>query len=600
MKKYKILLVILMSISFSCKKDFLNQVPNDRLTLAAAFGNQKNAEAFLANTYSYLPDESNQANAPAGNAGVWTGGCTEADFDEAGIPSQDINDGAYDASNGLSYAYWDGFYQGIRSATVFIANVDKVPNLSVNLKAQYKAEARALRGIYYFYLLRIYGPVVILDDQPIAPDAPLSNYQLPRSPFDDCVTYVTAELDAAAKSLPAKTSNNDNIGRLTSGFAQAIKSELLLYAASPLFNGNTDYKALINKDGTHLISQTYNAAKWAIAATAAKSFIDTYVPNTYDLYRENDENGNYSPFLSCRNVMLADWNQEIIFENTTANVTAWQHYTTPYHEGYPTEIRGSGGLGATQEMVDAFFMANGKPINSVGSGYIKTGQQYYIAPNQDFPTNTFNQWINREPRFYADITYNNSEWLDKNAGLFTTTTTYSGNSGIKAGKSDYSHTGYIVRKNNPPSDAAQGNRSWVMMRLAEIYLNYAEALNESDPGNPDILKYINLIRNRAGIPGYGSGVDEPVGQDAVRQAIRHERQVELAFESNRFFDVRRWKIAEQTESGPMHGLNIYADEPDFYTVVTFENRVFTKRNYLFPIPQGDVNADSKLVQNTGY
>jgi hypothetical protein len=131
-------------------------------------------------------------------------------------------------------------------------------------------------------------------------------------------------------------------------------------------------------------------------------------------------------------------------------------------------------------------------------------------------------------------------------------------------------------------------------------LNYAEALNESNPGNPDILNYVNLIRTRAGIPAYGQGVDAPVGQDAVRQAIWHERQVELAFENNRFFDVRRWKIATQTEAGPMHGLNINANAPDFYNVVTFETRVFTSRSYLFPIPQADVNADTKLVQNTGW
>jgi hypothetical protein len=231
---------------------------------------------------------------------------------------------------------------------------------------------------------------------------------------------------------------------------------------------------------------------------------------------------------------------------------------------------------------------------------MSTGFQNFAAVNQDFPTYTYNQWVGREPRFYVDITYSNSEWLDKNAGLFITDLTYHGNSGRSAGGNDYCPTGYIVRKNNPPSDRTQGNRSFVMMRLAEIYLNYAEALNESDPGNADILKYVNLIRTRAGIPAYGQGVDAPAGQDAVRQAIRRERQIELAFENNRFFDVRRWKIAAQTEAGQIHGLNINADAPDFYNVVSFETRVFNKKSYLFPIPQADVNSDTKLVQNTGW
>ena len=602
MKKNKLilLLVILISTSFSCKKGFLDQVPNDRLTLSAVFSNQTTAEEFLANTYSYLPDEASQRFAPGSNAGVWTGGCSEAEYDWGFVASQNINTGAYDASSSLSSGYWDSYYQGIRSANIFIANVDLVPNLSANLKVQYKAEARALRAIYYFYLMRIYGPVVLLGDQTLAPDAPLSSYQLPRSTFDDCVTYVTTELDAAAKGLPAKPTNTNNYGRITSGFAEAIRSEVLLYAASPLFNGNTDYSALKNADGTHLINQTYDASKWAAAAAAAKSFITTYVPNTYNLYTENDTSGHFSPYLSCRDVMLNDWNSEIIYANTNAGVTNRQYETTPYHQGFPDEVRGSGGLGATQEMVDAFFMANGKAITDASSGYMSTGFQNYAAVNQDFPTLTYNQWVGREPRFYVNITYNNSEWLDKNAGLFITDLTYHGNSGRAAGQNDYCPTGYVVRKNTPPSDRSQGNRSWVMLRLAEIYLNYAEALNESDPGNADILTYINLIRSRAGIPAYGAGVDAPIGQAAVRQAIWHERQVELAFENNRFFDVRRWKIAEQTEAGPIHGLDINSDAPDFYNVVAFETRVFTKRSYLFPLPQADINSDTKLVQNTGW
>jgi len=602
MKKINIILatVILMSVSFSCKKGFLDQVPNDRLTLDATFNNSTSAVQFLANTYSYFPDEANQQNAPGSNAGVWTGGSSEAEFDWGFVPSQNINNGGYDASSGFVSSYWDGYYQGIRSATIFIANVDKVPDLSANLKSQYKAEARALRAIYYFYLMRIYGPVILLGDQTLAPDAALSSYQLSRSSIDDCVAYIGSELDAAAKNLPAKPANTNNYGRITSGFAEAIKSEALLYAASPLFNGNTDYSALVNKDGTHLINQTYDASKWATAAAAAKSFIDTYVPNTYNLYTENDTSGHFSPYLSCRDVMLVDWNSEWIYAQENPNVTTWQYDTTPYHQGFPGEVQGAGSLGATQEMVDAFFMANGKPISDPTSGYMTAGFQNYSAVNQDFPTNTYNQWIGREPRFYVNITYTNSEWLDKNAGLFITDLTYSGNSGRQAGQDDYCPTGYVVRKNNPPSDRTQGNRSFVQLRLAEIYLNYVEALNESNPTDPDILKYLNLIRVRAGIPAYGSGIDIPNGQDAMRQAIWHERQVELAFENNRFFDVRRWKIAAQTEAGPMHGLDINSNAPDFYNVVVFETRVFTKRSYLFPIPQADVNSDTKLVQNTGW
>lgn len=595
-------LLLMMHVS-SCKKGFLDQIPDDRLSLDAAFTSRKTAEQFLANTYSYLPDDGQGRYAPAygpsGPGGLWIAGSDEAEYDWGWVGSQDINNGAYDASSANVSMYWNTFYRGIRSATYFIANVDKVQDLPDEMKVQYKAEARALRALYYFYLMRIYGPVVLVGDQLTAPDAPASDFAVARNSFDECTAYVTNELEIAIKSLPGKSSDPD-LGRMTSGFAMAMRSEALLYAASPLFNGNTDYSDLRNRDGQQLISQQYDAGKWKKAADAAKAFIELYVPEVYNLFKENDETGTFSPYLSCRDVMLYDWNSEIIYANTNSQIFQRQYETCPYHQGYPSQIRGSGGLGATQQIVDAFFMANGRSITDAASGYRQSGFSISQPPNQDKPLNTYNQWVGREPRFYVDITYNGSQWLDKEAGIVITDLTYHGNSGRFAGGNDYSPTGYIVRKNAPPYDRGNGNRTMVMLRLAEIYLNYAEALNEYNPSDPDILKYLNLVRARAGIPGYGEGLPAPSGQNAMREVIRHERQVELCFESNRFFDVRRWKIGEETQAGPMYGLDINSDEPNFYHVVPFETRVFAKRSYLFPIPQQDVSADPLMVQNPGW
>lgn len=591
---------MLLSVNYSCKKGFLDQVPDDRLTLAQTFANHNTALEFLANVYSNIPDEASQRFSGGNNIGQWTGGSSEAEYDWGFVSSQNINNGSYDASSSVTSGFWTSFYQGIRNATIFMQNIDAVPDLTPQLKAQYKAEARSLRALFYFYLMRIYGPVIILGDNTIAADASIDSEQLPRNSYDECVNYVTSEMDAAAKDLPTIPSNNGNYGRITKGFALAIKAEQLLYAASPLYNGNADYSGLKNKDGKQLISQTYDATKWKTASDNLKAFIQEFATTTYDLYRENDASGNYSAYLSCRDVMLDDWNKEIIYAQTSANITNSQYERTPYHQGAADEDRASGGLGATQQMVDAFFMANGRPITDPQSGYQTSGFSNFQAPYDDASRSTYNQWINREPRFYVDITYNGSEWLDRNAGDVITQLYNTGNSGRNTGGNDYCPTGYVVRKNTINGDWRQGNRSWVMLRLAEMYLDYAEALNESTPGDPDILKYLNLIRDRAGIPLYGTGLPAPSGQDAVRQAIRQERQVELAFENNRFFDVRRWKIAEQTEAGPMYGLNISADLPDFYKVVSFESRVFTKRCYFYPIPQADINSDKALVQNTGW
>jgi hypothetical protein len=596
------LVTCLLAISSSCKKGFLDQVPDDRLTLDETFRNRNSAEKFLANVYSAIPDEASQRFPGSDNSiGEWTGGSDEAEYDWGFVATQNINNGTYDASSGFISGFWTTYYRGIRSAGIFMDNVDKVSDLPSSLKVQYKAEARALRAIYYFWLMRIYGPVVIIGDKTIAPDASFSDVQLPRSSFDECVAYVTTELDAAMADLPLKASNANNYGRINRAYAMAVKSQVLLYAASPLFNGNSDYSAMTNADGKKLINDQYDASKWKKAADAAKAFIDQFVPFQFDLYRVSDAGGNFDPYLSCRDVMLVDWNKEVIYARIEAGITNRAYELAPYHSGYADEVRGSGGLGVTQTMVDAYFTANGRSIDDPASGYVKTGFSNFQAPYDDKARLTYNQWANREPRFYVGVTYNGSKWLNTNSGEVITETFNTGNSGKQTGGNDYSPTGYIVRKNIVTGDWRQGGRSWVMLRLAEIYLNYAEALNEAEPGSADVLKYVNLIRNRAGVPEYGSAdLPAPAGQSAMREAIRKERRVELAFENSRFFDTRRWKIAETTDNGPFKALNISANLPEFYNQVTFENRVFTKRHYLYPIPQKDVDSDKQLIQNTGW
>jgi hypothetical protein len=183
-----------------------------------------------------------------------------------------------------------------------------------------------------------------------------------------------------------------------------------------------------------------------------------------------------------------------------------------------------------------------------------------------------------------------------------TFTRKTGNSGSSQSQWDFSPTGYIARKNMIVGDRGVGGRALVLYRLANVYLNYAEALNEYDPGNPDILNYLNKIRERAGIPGYGDepAVPIPASQEEMREAIHKERRVEFAFESVRWFDTRRWKIAEDTDNGAQYGLDINSDPPNFYNVVRFETRVFEKKHYLFPIPLDETLINNLLVQNTGW
>lgn len=594
-----LVLLLLVLVSTGCKK-FLSQVPDDRLTIEETFRNRSTAEKFLASVYSYIPREWSQRFVGNSNSGPWTGASDEAEYLWGFVASNDINIGSWDAGSWFTQVFWRDFYRGIRSASIFIDNIDKVTvDINDEQKRRYKAEARALRAMYYFYLTRIYGPVVLMGNNVIPVDVPASSINLPRNSMDECVEFIVSELDLAAKDLPTKPINDGNFARLTRGIALSFKARALLQAASPLYNGNTDYAALKNKDGKQLISQTYDEKKWQRAAAAYKAFIDEFVPGVYTLYRKNDASGNYSPFISLRDVMLDPWNQEVIFGRPD-DENARNYEVTPYHNGYASEVRGNGGLGATQRQVDAFFMANGRSITDPASGYVASGTSPFQAPDDNQNRDIFNQWVNREPRFYVNITYDNRKWLNTNSGEVITRLYFKGNSG-KGTSNDYCPTGYVVRKGAKLTDWRNGQGVQVQYRLANLYLDYIEALNEYDPANSDILKYLNMIRDRAGIPGYGpGGLDIPAGKDAMRAAIWRERQVELCFENVRYFDTRRWKIAEQTDNGPAMGLNIDGTLPDFYNQKPFETRVFNKRHYFFPIPEQDINNNPQLVQNTGW
>lgn len=596
----KIIIGLLAVVTISCNDDFLDQVPDDRLTFEETFSKRSTVEQYLAAIYDHIPSELDQRYT-ANNSGPWIGGSDEAEYVWSFHLGNALNVGDWNPTTGHVSTLWSNFYRAIRSSSTFIQNIDQCQDCPEEITRRLVAEARVLRAFYYYNLIRIYGPVILMGEEPIAPDANLEELGLERKTMEECVNYIVSELDQGAEALEGIAFRGDRAGRMSRPFAMAIKAKTLLFYASPLFNGNQDYAALQNAEGQNLMPQSYDVNKWQMAAEAARAFIDEFTPNTFRLYKVYNEDGSYNPYLSCREVMYDDFNEEMIYARPRGGI-AYHYDCTPYHLGYPTEVRGAGGLSVTQEMVDAYFMANGRTIDDPESGYVETGFSDFRAPFDFQSRSTFNQWVGREPRFYVGVTYNNSLWINRNFGNVITTTWYGGNSGRQAGSNDYPPTGYVVRKNVPPRDRRNSERSVPYMRLAEIYLDYAEALNEYDPGNPDILRYVNLIRERAGIPQYGSAdLAAPSDQGAMREAIRRERRVELAFESVRYFDARRWKIAEEAFAGSFHSMDINArDEAGFYNKVIFEERVFNKRHYLWPIPQDELNSNPDLIQNTGW
>lgn len=592
-------LVLLIS---SCKK-FLSQVPDDKLTIDDVFKRKSTTEQYLANVYGYIRSQNDWSNDNSSNGTPWEGLSDELDITYNDAPTYSLNLGQWDRNRGV-YNFWAYYYKGIRSASYFMERVDECPEIQDDLKLQYKAEAKVLRAFFYASIMRQYGPVIILPNETIAPDATIDQFSFPRNTMDECVDFVVNEIDAALPFLPVTQGSTLEYGRVKKGMALAIKARTLLYAASPLFNGNTEYANFKNPDGTLMIGQQYDANKWKRAADAAKAVID--MPD-YSLYKEVDGSGKIKPFESLKNVFIKDWNPEVIWALARDNGYSIDKNGSPYVLGGWTS------WGPTQQAVDAYFMANGRSINDPVSGYTETG--FATTGTSNYAAGASNMYVNREPRFYVAITFNLSKWINNasnnNGGMGSSPITIQmykgGNSGVYSGR-NWSRTGYCCRKLVNPSSIVGPDRiaarTEIIFRLGEMYLNYAEALNEYAPGDADIRKYVNLIRERAGIPQYGTNVNqipEPAGQDAWREAIRKERRVELAFENHRYFDTRRWKVAEQTDGGAFYGMNVYAENTtDFTRRVVFETRVFEKKYYLWNIVQSELDKDKNLVENPGW
>ena len=273
---------------------------------------------------------------------------------------------------------------------------------------------------------------------------------------------------------------------------------------------------------------------------------------------------------------------------------------------------GWSGLCPLQELVDAYEMADGStpitgynadgsPVINAASGYQETGYVAAAHPKGYYPAGVRNMYVDREPRFYATVNFNGAHWRGRNLQFW-----YSGAEGkSKGGAELYTVTGYLLKKFRDEDTVVirQGRfvlETWVYFRLAEIYLNYAEALNEAQGPVADVHKYVNLVRARSGLPVLAAGLTKA----EMRERIRHERRVELSFETTRYFDTRRWKIAEQTNKFNMYVMNIdkgtNLQDDEFYKRTYFKRRTFEKKHYLWPINQGTINITPTLVQNPGW
>ena len=603
-----------MQLLTSCV-DYLDKESDTELTLPMVFEDKTRIEGWLANVYSHVPDPY-WGYARKLGWDILSDDMTASErwrqWDWKVIP---MLLGEWTPSTDWDGNYWARLPQLIREANIFIENVHPLPDqgISATEVTYMKAEMRFMIAYYYYLLSNTYGPIPFKPNYIAPTDFNLADLMEGQRPYYEVVDWVDKELQEVAKILPAKYTEARKYGRATSIMCLAVRARMLLFAASPLVNGNPDYANHKNKDGENLFSTTEDKSKWAYAAQACKELIDAAEAAGHKLYTEENDDGTIDPFMSYQNLFLTRYdegNTEILFARPGGSEYGeYEKHATPAASG------GSGGLGVTQSLVDAFFTENGLPIND-DSEYEETGfsDSDETRDNTVWDTEvnggaitksgTYNMYCHREPRFYITVSYNNS-YFTQEKRLFN----------FFNGKKDNPHThdapqnGYLIRKKiSPDLNVKQGTykyRPGIVYRLGEAYLNYAEALNESDPGNGDILVYLNKIRERAGIRQYTTGdTDENFihvdlnDQAEMRKLIRAERRVELSCEGIRYDDLRRWKEAENVLNGDFYGMNFSGrDNSSFYVRTPYLKRVYKKAYYWFPIHQSEIDKNDKLVQS---
>lgn len=604
-----------MQLLTSCV-DYLDKESDTELTLPMVFEDKNRTEGWLANVYSHVPDPY-WGYARKLGWDILSDDMTASErwrqWDWKVIP---MLLGEWTPSTDWDGNYWSRLPQLIREANIFIENVHPLPDqgISATEVTYMKAEMRFMIAYYYYLLSNTYGPVPFKPNYIAPTDFNLADLMEGQRPYYEVVDWVDKELKEVAEILPAKYTEARKYGRATSIMCLAVRARMLLFAASPLVNGNPDYANHKNKDGENLFSTTADKTKWAYAAQACKELIDAAEAAGHKLYTEKNDDGTIDPFMSYQNLFLTRYdegNTEILFARPGGSEYGeYEKHATPAASG------GSGGLGVTQSLVDAFFMENGLPINDDNSEYVETG--YSVSDETRDNTvwdtevnggaiskkNTYNMYCHREPRFYVTVSYNNS-YFTQEKRVFN----------FFNGSADNSHThdapqnGYLIRKKiSPDLNVKQGTykyRPGIVYRLGEAYLNYAEALNESDPGNGDILVYLNKIRERAGIRQYTTGATDDNfihvdlnDQAEMRKLIRAERRVELSCEGIRYDDLRRWKEAENVLNGDFYGMNFSGkDNSSFYVRTPYLKRVYKKAYYWFPIHQSEIDKNDKLVQS---
>lgn len=615
--------VIALVFSMSCS-DYIDIVPDNVATFDLAFNNRNNAKQFFYTLYGYLPHFSNKHS----NVGLVSG--DEAWTHFTNWPGQNIARGLQNVTKPL-FNHWGGDpHVAIRDCNIFINRINDVNDMTDEEKIRWTAEAKFLKAYYHWHLLRMYGPIPIIDEN-IEVSGDILDVRLERDSVDDVVNYIVSVLDESIVDLPPRiVVEAEELGRVTKPIAAMLKAKVLAFAASPLFNGNNVYASWTNNAGEPYINQTYDATKWQRAAEACKEAIDLAHAGGHSLYKFNTEynlSEETITKMNLRGAITDGWNEEIIWGQrnpTTAGIQndAFVRVDTRY-------------MGITQGQVNSFYEV---PLHIAEQFYSKNGVPISEDNTYNYPARyeltsgdeenkfyvqqgyqTIGLHLNREPRFYASIAADGILSYDKNnetndTNLFVCNAKAGGVSGANT-ETRFNRTGYWAKKLINYESVLTFNNfpvvlyTWPVYRLSDLYLLYAECLNEASGPSAEVFEYLDVVRERSGLDGvqaswaaFSTNPSKPSTKDGLRDIIHQERLIELAFEGHRFWDLRRWFKAHIIMNGlEIKGWDEKKSNPENYYVQKVHGKAeFSIRDYFWPISEHDIQRNPNLDQAFGW
>jgi len=640
-----------LALTFSSCNDYLDIVPDDGIaTLPDAFSLRDNAIHYLYTCYAFMPSTGSIDL----DAGFITGDELWGIYNRQ--ESNDVwTDGMFDIARGLQNAAspkgddWAGIYEGISCCNIFLENIGIVPDIPSWERQQWIGEVKFLKAFYHFYLIKKYGPIPIVREN-ISVHAPIPEVRVYRNSIDECFDYVVELLDEAIPALPLTNPTRDEWGRITRQIAAALKAKALVYAASPLFNNNDEQKTLRNNNGVYLFPQKtaeQEKARWDSAVVACRYALDICEGDggkgLYTYYTPLNINDTLKREMNIRRSVTDKWNDGIIWTNTHTSLgtgsgtncgtTSLQLALWPNLQWslYPDMPFLYNNINAPIKIAEMFYTNHGLPIENdlewanINKYDLRAGDdthRWYIR--RDYLTANLN--FNREPRFYASLGFDGGIWYGQ---LSPTSNPLPDNllwvscrAGQPQQKKGYDWgpvTGYYVKKLVHPESKQTGivNYSavtypWPELRFADLLLLYAEAINESEgpsgPNSEAMFAAIDSVRSHAGIPpvreawnNYSNAPAKYSTQPGMREIIHRERLIELAFESQRYWDLRRWKEAAREYDKGIYGYKITVGKAeDYYQPIQLFEQKFSEKDYFWPIKISDIEQNPNLIQNIGW